>query len=64
MLDNTSPFGIRNDNQTSSRNLGFSGFLNPKLKQSNTGINIIKQYVFGQEPKNNTFPSFEVPLFR
>ena len=35
MLDNTSPFGIRNDNQTSSRNLGFSGFLNPKLKQSN-----------------------------
>jgi len=61
MLDNTSPFGIRNDNQTSSRNLGFSGFLNPKLKQSNAGINIIKQYVFGQEPKNNTFPSFEVP---
>ena len=61
MLDNTSPFGIRNDNQTSSRNLGFSGFLNPKLKQSNAGINIIKQYVFGQEPKKNTFPSFEVP---
>jgi len=61
VLDNTSPFGIRNDNQTSSRNLGFSGFLNPKLKQSNAGINIIKQYVFGQEPKKNTFPSFEVP---
>ena len=61
MLDNTSPFGIRNDNQTSSRNLGFSGFLNPKLKQSNAGINIIQQYVFGQEPKKNTFPSFEVP---
>ena len=61
VLDNTSPFGIRNDNQTSSRNLGFSGFLNPKLKQSNAGINIIKQYVFGQEPKKNTFSSFEVP---
>jgi len=61
ILDNTSPFGIRNDNQTSSRNLGFSGFLNPKLKQSNAGINIIRQYVFEKEPKKNTFPSFEVP---
>ena len=59
-LDNTSGLGYRSNNKAPSRNLGFSGFLNPQLKKSNAGINIIGKYVFGKEPKKNTLPSFEV----
>ena len=59
-LDNTSGLGYRSNNKFPSKNLGFSGYLNPQLKKLNAGINIIGKYVFGKEPKKNTLPSFEV----
>jgi len=51
--------GIRNDNKSNTRNLGFSGFLNPQIKKLNVGINIINALT-GEEPTKNTLPGFEV----
>jgi len=59
-LDDTSGLGYRSNNKFASKNLGFSGYLNPQLKKLNAGINLLNKYVFGKEPKKNTLPSFEV----
>ena len=59
-LDNKGPYGLRNDNKSQTRNVGFSGFINPQLKKYNTGINTLKT-LFGETPTKNTLPGFEVP---
>ena len=56
--------GITSTNQFTSRNLGFSGYLNRKLKSSNAGINILRGVINGVSPTNNFLPSFEVPSDR
>ena len=59
-LNDEGSLGLRNDNRTQSRNIGFSGYLNPQLKKYNTGINTLKT-LFGEAPTKNTLPGFEVP---
>ena len=58
-----SGLGMRSNNNAPARNLGFSGILNPKLKRTNAGVNLIRQYVLGDDPNSfsNLIPSFEVP---
>ena len=58
-----SGLGMRSNNNAPARNLGFSGILNPKLKRTNAGVNLIRQYVLGNDPNSfsNLIPSFEVP---
>ena len=53
--------GIRNDNQDQSRNLGFSGYLNPILRRSNAGANIFISAISGKNRTANALPSFETP---
>ncbi len=56
--------GIRNDNQDQSRNLGFSGYLNPILRRSNAGVNIFVSAISGKNRTANALPSFESPADR
>ena len=60
LLNDNGNLGIRSSNRTNSRNLGFSGFLNPQIKKLNAGINIFNTLV-GNEPSKNQLPGFEVP---
>jgi hypothetical protein len=59
-LNDKGNLGLRSSNKSNSRNLGFSGFLNPQIKKLNAGINIFNT-LLGNEPSKNQLPGFEVP---
>ncbi len=60
VLNDKGNLGLRSSNKSNSRNLGFSGFLNPQIKKLNAGINIFNT-LLGNEPSKNQLPGFEVP---